>query len=61
MEEGSAIGTFSLVAYVLGPVLLAAVLAFAITKNRRRKAQRPLAPGERDTTPRAGDGPKGPS
>ncbi len=62
MEEGSTVGTFAVVAYALGPVLLAAVLGFAIMRNRRGgKKQGPLAPGERDTPPRAGDGGRGPS
>ena len=48
MEEGTAIGTFSLLVYVLGPILLAAVVAFAIMRSRRRAKQGPLAPGEPD-------------
>ena len=61
MEEGSTVGMFAVIAYALGPVLLAAVLGFAIMRNRRSKRQGPLAPGEQDTPPRAGDGTKGPS
>lgn len=48
MDEGSAIGTFSLLVYVLGPVLLAVIIGYAIMRSRRRAKQGPLAPGEPD-------------
>ena len=48
MDEGSAIGTFSLLVYVLGPILLAVIIGYAIMRSRRRAKQGPLAPGEPD-------------
>ena len=48
MDEGSAIGTFSLLVYVLGPILLAVIIGYSIMRSRRRAKQGPLAPGEPD-------------
>jgi hypothetical protein len=54
MEDASAVGTISLLAYTLGPLLLVGVLAYAIARNRRAKKQGPLAPGERHAGPAVG-------
>jgi hypothetical protein len=50
MDEGTAIGTFSLLVYALGPILLAVIIGYAIMRSRRRAKQGPLAPGEPDPT-----------
>jgi hypothetical protein len=49
-------GAFALVAYTVGPLLLVAVLTYAITRNRRARKQGSLAPGTGRAGPRVDEG-----